>query len=516
MLPWTYQPNALTVFNKSLSAFAENAVLRACKIAHRYYDGTAYMGSGMGTTNYAPLAFGQWDETKYGSRPPCSPLPKRCTEIAAQFLFGDTPHIQVGDPDDDSEDSLQKFFDDVVCRPNAFYEGLIDEARACSIEGATEYKWAWQPETDKKRPVLIQTYHPYDVTYIRDDLNPEVIDLVRIQFKYVDRSGQWWWYREEWTKQHYTVFRKLPTTENDDTVIMQMMQDREWPAEFTKSHPLGIIPIQKVYNRKRKGLYEGIGDYWEPNLYKLLDIYNHKVWFEHFSDQVHSNPSVVFVDLEYEGVLIPGQVINARSLGEHPAIEQVKTDNPAREYMTTAKAEVCRDWWNGVGYDDVDQSVITNKGNLTQAVLKLTFAKTVDSTKTKRVYWGLGLECFFEEMMEGLSQLPDALRLYPALKKVKLDDPTTYDVTVNWPDDFDYSPEEVQAILTNLGLAVTSGFLTQERATAMAAKSFRITDISELIDELKDVHEDMDTMRQASVEQATNEAKAIGQKPGGG
>lgn len=505
MIGWTYTPNALTVAQKSLAIFAPTQIQLACFRAWRYYDGSAYLHNNMGGGAYA---FQDWDQNLYGRRPPVCPIPKRITEISAQSLFSEHPHIQIGDPKDTSDDSLQKFLDDTILRPNHFYANLLPEARSCSIEGATEYKWCWMPD-DRKRPVVLQTFHPYDVTYFRDDLYADKIEMVRLQFKFVDRDGQWWWYREEWDCERVTYFKRMPTNATDDSEMVRHMDAAgKWPVESKEANRFGVIPYQKIFNRQVKGVWDGYGDYWEPNFYHLFDIYNHKVWQEHFNDQLSSNPDTFLIDLDFAGRRVPGEWYRLTGLGEHPGVVRPGTENKGREYLSASKQDVSKLCFDGVGYDDINPEVITNKGNLTRAVKEFVLAKTVATTMEKRVHWETGLEMLFEQMMEGLAALQDAVRMFPALKKVKLDDPKSYDVTIIWPDMFKVAPEERTATLTDLTTSIASGFLTQERATQEAAKVWGITDVSELLEELEETHDDLETVQDAAVDQAVNEAKA--------
>src|SRR5206468_1063993 len=112
---------------------------------------------------------------------------------------------------------------------------------------------------------------------------------------------------------------------------------------------------------------------------------------------------------------------------------------------------------------------------------------------------------FFENMLEGLSRLPDARRLYPALGSVKPDDHKSFDVACVWPDLFTVTQEELTEVINNAASSINNGFLTRERAVPIVAKGWGIQDVTALEKELERAHEMMDTIDQAAADAAVNE-----------
>lgn len=503
---------------KQMQAFAPSVKKQNAVRAWRYYEGTCYeYGAIQGG---GPLLFTQgprqpfldWDETKKGRRPAVQPLPKRIVEIGAQFLFSEAPRFLVGDQQDTSEQSLQNLLDDIL-RMNRFYENLLPEARACALDGGTDYKFAWTPD-NKRRPVAIHTHRPYEIDFNTDPLDQDMIFSVRVRFKYyVEAEDEWYWYQEVWTKDFQVIYKPLPIRGRDDAwAIREGFVGGEWPKDRTLVNRFGVIPIVEIKNRVIKGAEAGFGDYWESNLYHLFDNYNLTAWLEHYSNQMDADAVIAIINaVGYTGFPTPGEVLNLT--GANADVKKLTAENNLREWIQASKKDTRKEIFDAVGYDDVDPALITNKGNLTRAVFEMAFAKSLKTNEEKKSHWEEGLCCFLETMLEGLSRMEDARRLFPALKRVNPDDAKTYDVTMAWPDLFHATPEERTSLLNDLVLCIQQGFLTLERAVKIAAKEWDIQDVTVLMAELKEAHNQLKAKQDAELEAAQGVAKQANMPP---
>lgn len=505
---YTY-PSPGTLMAMGLQAFRLRPKHRQGIRAWRYYDGTIY-DKQFGMEFEHP--FTEWDEVKQGRRPVVVPLSKRIVEIGAQALFSECPRFVLSAEKKESSDAaevapekneLQNVLDEIL-RMNSMEDKYLPEARACAVEGESHWKFAWTPQ-NKRRPVAIMTFSAHEVYYERDPLDDDVVLMARIQFKYRDNDNEYWLYREEWTPDTFTLYKKLKVNKDADTrAIDQMGKNGQWPIEELKPNPFKVIPLTPVYNRRMKSDNEGYGDYWD--IFDKFDQYNTKHWLEHRSDQLDGNPNTIFINCDLEGSLDPGDTVLVR--GEGASVVRLASGNALRPDARQSKVDLRKEIFDAVGYDDVDPAAITNKGALTRAVFELVFAKTLKTTAEKQRHWGeCGLCQFLGNLLYGLSQLRDARQKYPALKQVEEDDTSTYVPTIVWPDIFRVTPDERSATLTDLVACIDNGFLTRERAVEIAADLWGIDDVTTLLEELKDTHEQMQATKQAEADTATAAAE---------
>lgn len=476
-----YKPSYSDTLNAGLKAFALSPVAQASARAWAYYEGSAY---GDGSSWGRAYKFEEWDSKKYGDRPIVHPFGQQVANISAALLFGRPPRIQAGDPAKSaSPDGLQVFLDDWVLTPNRILEELLEEAKTCVQEGGVCYKFAWTPQ-NASRPIAIMTHSPSEVTWFRDPLDADQILKCRIQFKYCDDDGmnkKWFIYREEWTDTEFIEYKRLETEEYSDVRATRGLVNGVWPSQ-KKKNPFGVIPVVPIYNIKVKGCADGLGDYWSKNCYDLWDRYNYTCWLETFSDQSYSDPVTVFTNAtDAPPYMLPGMVVSIS--GEWAGVTRLSTDNPIRPHIRASKMDLRSAFFDAVGYDDVDPSVITNKGALTRAVWDLVFHRSKASTEAKRIQWR-ALEGFFEKLLEGLSRLPDAVNMFPCLRLVDAKDKKAYDVSMIFPDLFETTPEERSSTLEDLRSSVLSGLIPISRAREIALNAWGIYDLSGVIEEL--------------------------------
>jgi len=244
-----------------------------------------------------------------------------------------------------------------------------------------------------------------------------------------------------------------------------------------------LIPFTSVYNRLIAGETEGYGDYWD--LFGMFDQYNHKCWLEHKSDQIDIDRVLVVLNDSAVDLTLPKAGDALKINGQNTDAKWLEASNNIRPELRLTKGELKQMIYRSAGYSDPDPAAITNKGSLTRAVWNLVYADSINSTREKRHHWGEnGLCRFFEEMLLGLSRLPDARAMFPALTKVNENDPATYDVQVKWGDMFKTTTEELAAVIANATKSVGAGFIPQHRATGIVADAWGIEDVSAMMSEL--------------------------------
>ena len=508
-------PSQMGPAMKSLQIFQKSPKERLAIRAWRYWNGTAYEPAYAQDYQHPYI---EWDETRKGPRPRIRPVPKRIADLSATFLFGDIPQLMAPDseqhaemtrktPENTRTDTLQQLVMD-IWRMNSFDANLLVEARACSLDGGTIYKFAWTPQV-RTRPIAVSTLSPFDVQVTRDPLDPQIIESVRIQFKYHDKkSDRWYLHQEVWTDDTYRIYVPLETSENDEIAAIRSLGGEGWPIAEQGRNMFGIIPLVYIPNRVIKGDPDGYGDFWD--LFDKIDEYNHTRWLQHHHNQTELNPATILVNAVYGGTSIkPDDFV--RLTGQNADIKRLETVGSMREWVEQSATDLRHEIFDGAGYDDVNPEIITNKGNLTRAVWELLNAKNIKTTQEKRVHWGEnGLCVLFENILLGLSRLPDATAMYPCLRSIDETDQDTYDIEIRWPEFYPVQPEEMTAVISNLNMAIESGFTTRMRAVEEYATAADIHDVNALMEDLADTHKAMDTRAAAETELAVNTAQSAG------
>lgn len=442
-------------------------------------------------TNY-DSPFVEWDKSRDGPRPICQSLAKIIIDNGAEFLFGSAPKFVVPNGYTSSIDgtpvgaSALEHLIGAICDMNALQSKFLPLARQAANEGSVWLKFAWTPQ-NPRRPIAISCLSPWEVRAYRDPMDADIVQKVRVQIKYSEEdlrgNRQWYLYREVWTPEVLTVYQTLPTTENDDTQVTGFFVNGEWPIDHEEMNRFGLIPLVQIYNRKLVSESDGIGDLWD--IYDILNQYNLTCWLEHRSNQwdVQAITAIINAD-SAPNAIIPGDVVKLNG-DESCTIERIVPANNMRAHIAASRMEWERNALDGAGADRLNPAAITNMGEMTRAVMEMTFYRSVKSAQEKRINWGEnGLSLFFEALLEGLSRLPDALARYPALKLARPDDPDSYDVVTQWPPMFRLTAQDGQILLANLTTGMEAGLITRQRAVKIAAEVYGIEDADVLLSEL--------------------------------
>lgn len=398
----------------------------------------------------------RWNVVDDGPYPACMPIVRYVVDTGADFLFQEPPSLSVkGNPE--LSKLLSRILDD-----NETHARLRDEAVRASNEGGVVLKFAFTPGV-RRRPVAVQWMSVSDVTFFRDPLDADVVVRVRVQFKYRDNEGVWWWYREEWTAEEFVLYRQIQAEENGDE---DTIRDAQWVVQSAEPNPFGVLPFVLVPNILDAGETEGTGDCWD--LWPVVDRLNLQYWLWDRSSQLDGDP--VWAIINAEGDVPPpssGSVL--RLSGEGATIKAVESLG----MMAPHRIELIRDLHNWIidaaSVVRLETEKLTNKGNFTRAVLEQLHAPLIRSTNRKRTHWGEALCHFCEAMLLGLSRC-DAKGLpgFEALAGIDENNDETYDVAVAWPGFFALSEDERAAGLANVATAETGGYITREMAIRRA------------------------------------------------
>jgi hypothetical protein len=459
-----------------IQTFSQSPLFRAAAKSWAYYSLQAY-DPRFGLVFNSPYA--DWNEDVDGKRPACQPTGRIIIDSGAEFLFGDCPHWTVPDSEE-----LESLLQDILDQ-NDVEAMLLPLARQAGNEGSVWAKFAWTPDV-AGRPVAISWLSPYEVTAYRDPLDKAQIRKIRVHQKFQDDSdGKWYLYREDWTAELYTVYRRLVTREQDDNEVIGQFVKGEWPIESTEPNRFRMLPFVQIYNKRVASETDGLGDIWD--CYDLINRVSHTYWLADRSNQWDGDPITAIINAtSAPDRVYPGDLLR---LSGDPGVDikRLTPENNLRQWMKQFADDEERYTLDACGSDRINPAEITNMGKMTRAVMELIFHRSLKSCNEKRGNWGRkGLEPFFERMFLALSRLPDARALLPALSVVNGADTDSYDVVTKWPPFFEVTPEERTSTLGDLVTAMGNGLLTRERAIEIAATLFGVDDVETLKQELAD------------------------------
>jgi hypothetical protein len=343
---------------------------------------------------------------------------------------------------------------------------LVAMAERGALEGGCVLKFAYDA-ADAERPLSIQTlsvtdqvrlyYHPHD----RDRLL-----MARIQYPFFDASsGKTFWYREEWTGEreiHYVPASASDSARfNPDTF-------ESWAVESEAPNPFGVIPLAHIRNLETDDVW-GSGDLWD--LYRIIDRANLDLSIWDRKNQIDAQLNPIWVDLEPEAddmdrPLAPGQSVAAESKeGKTGSVVFPPSDVRSQDAIQAHFKELLRMLYAAASSVDLDQAEVTNKGNLTMAVLEQLYQPVIEITHEKRKSYGDdGLERFFAIVARGLANLGVA-------NLGATEDPASSRVSITWPDYFEMSEAE---------RTIRTGRIQEQELAGFVGHSTAVAEISQM------------------------------------
>jgi hypothetical protein len=455
---------------------------------------------------YPLYHFRDWKIEDRGPLPRCMPLPKSIINRGARWLFGKPVRIQCA-----GNEALEKFLT-TAWEQNRMQTRLRPMAVNGALDGGVVLKFSYD-STREERPLSIQSlnlvsqarlyYDPHD----RDRLL-----MARIQYPYFDAaSGSTFWYREEWTdaeEVHYVPLKMetLQAAKGDPDAC------QGWEIESRAVNPFGLIPVSHIRNIDQDDVW-GEGDLWD--LYRVIDRFNLTYHLMDKSNQFDSTLNPVFIDLDLsdediERPLSPGQPLAAETTkgeGQQGKVVYPPSGNSLRPAMMEYAREVKKQLLSAASSSELDQAEVTNKGNLTAAVLELIFQPQIDLTNDKRKSWGTdGLAAFLARAARGLRNL--------GVQNLGVtDNPDTYAVALKWSPYFELSDEEKQVRTDRLKVQEDNAYLPHDRAVEEVSQMEGRHDLKQLKQELE--AEKAEREKRLAQEAKDTEAAAGGNDPPG-
>lgn len=428
---------------------------------------------------YPFVSFQNWKEEDRGPLPICRPFVKHIVQKGADWLFLKPVHFKV-DEDDQMTELVNQVWND-----NCMGSRAIEMATTGALSGAVDLKWS-KPDADSDQ-VTIEIYDPTEHTrFYFDPTDPSKLLMARIQVPYFDyEKKKWYWKREDWTDDKWVTYDPLICREQNDQYSLNPYKfaDDADKATFTgekrNDNPFGIVPFWRVKNAA-SGDEWGSGDLW--SFYQAVDQINFQRDLGHKGNQKRVDPAVAYIDLAQPNneapdfTQNPSEVQVLESTGEKEGkIQVVEGSHDILAEVKVFADELQRELYSAVGSVDLKPEEVTNKGNLTVAVMTQMYAPLVEATTRKRQLYGEdGVSVFFERMSKGLQNI--------GLKGWK-----ESDVQTVWPQVIEMTEEEKTALVDRETKMVGSAFTTQERATRAIAVEDGVVDIDALVKETEPI-----------------------------
>ena len=444
---------------------------------------------------YPLYRFREWKIEDRGPLPECMPLCKSIVERGARWLFGKP--IQINAPANPLlEEMLREAWTE-----NRMGSRMVAAAEKAAQQGGMVLKFSYDETSDM--PLSFQTlsiieqvrlyYHPH---------NANKLLMARIQYPYFDAAkGKTFWYREEWTQElevHYQPVPEDALVSNTIRMDPDTFDGWEQDPESTGPNPFGVIPLMPIKNIETDDIW-GCGDLWD--LFRVVDRINLTYFFMDQSNQYDGQLNPFFLDLELDDQDIdkpvqPGQPVELHSKeGEAQGKVIFPTgNNSLRPAMMDYAKDLRQQLLSAASSVEIDQSEVTNKGNLTVAVLEQLYAPQIAMTNEKRKTYGDdGLQRFFALVAKGLAALGVQCNVNPLVKE-------SYAVEIAWPNYFDLSEDETGDVVDRQKTEIDAGFTTQERATKKIAAINGVQDTATLMEDLKPIHARLEAVRQAKAD----------------
>jgi hypothetical protein len=421
---------------------------------------------------YPKHAFGsqQWPLDK-GPVPTALPYVKVLVDESAEFTFrGGPPSFTVSE-----NDAANDFLAEVIKR-NSLNTRWVSLARRAGNLGTIAVKWSYDAD-DPRCPVRLAFLSvPEECRVWCDPHDLTRILLARVQYPYRDpNDGRWYYYREEWTDALWVTYKPKFAGESSVQTVAELagytasLGDGEgWEIDQQETNAFGVIPVALIKNRAVEGQLLGEGDCWRS--FKLIDRIALTMHGEDRSNQMHSEPIPVTTNarLNNDGPLLPGEPISVENQNKEGPPADMKLLEPhgqAREFSHRTMDRWEELLYAQCGMSRIDPATVTNKGNMTRAVFTMLYGRTIATSDHKRTAWGEGgLGPFFSNMLTGLANVGGVRIGDIALPSVDLPD-----VTVNWPDYFDATDDDLSALTDRTTKQVSAGLLTKPRGARRVA-----------------------------------------------
>lgn len=421
-----------------------------------------------------------WKVEERGPYPRCLPFVQEIVTKGARWLFGKPVTFRI-----EGETEQSKALND-LWTANDMGRRSVAAAVTGALSGGVVLKWSYDESKDKFPKIHV--LDPSETVRLYwDPFDASTLLMARVQFPFYNQAdGLYYWYREDWTDDSFLPYEIQPcstfgSAQDPYDMVEKVDTFTGWIQRPVEVNPAGIIPLWYIRN-KEVGKSLGEGDLWTS--YHVVDMLNF-TWdlaFKH--NQKFVDPDRALIDLQPQiddepsrGAPTKQAAYETKQDSEHPGrIELLETKGDMREHLRDDITEISRQLYTAAGSVDVNTDEITNKGNLTPAVLEQLYAPLIASTEEKRKCYGEDGVCvLLERMTLGLANAGA-----PGWAEAK-------DIQAVWPPYFDDPEDQRMALATRKKFEVESGYETHERAQRTILSSNGVIDAEEILPKLPKV-----------------------------
>lgn len=481
---------------------------------------------------YPYWAFADWKPEERGTLPRCLPLARRIVKKGAKWLFGRP--VQIAIP---GNKPLEEYFRDTWQR-NRMPTRMVAGAERGGYQGGLALKWSYDETAEN--PLSFQLLSVIDQCRLYyDPHDSDRLLMARVQYPVFNPAdGEYWLYREEWTdaqEVHYQPVRakflqlarqgfpqfayaNVPVVSGSNT---EPDLYEKWEITSARPNRFGVIPLHPIRNADIGDVW-GAGDLWTDvggGMFRLIDRLNLAYQYMDKSNQFDSERNLVFFDVDagqdvVGRPLAPGQPLSLKSerlpdgtLAKGQVVE-LEASGQMRPHLMEYAESLRQELLDTAGAVDVRPDEITNKGNLTSAVMSQLYAPLIETTEEKRKTYGEdGVAKFLERCAVGLANA--GLTGRRSVPRINIADEDNFDVQLKWPDFFALPEDEKTARVTRIISEVDNALMPPERAIEEVAKVEGIEDVDTMKEELAEAQEMRAAQEQAALDAVTAKTELL-------
>lgn len=420
--------------------------------------------------------FRDWKTEDRGPLPRCMPIAKSIVDRGARWLFGKPIEIYAH-----CNPQLEQFLR-AAWQKNRMGSRLPAIARTGALDGGVVLKFSCDTETDEMLQIQSLSivdqvrlyYHPHN----RDQLL-----MARVQYPYFDPVlGKTFWFREEWTDDEHIEYVPIADeAQQKPTSFISADINHGWQISRRTPNVFQTIPLVHIKNIETDDLW-GRGDLWD--LYRVFDRVNLTYHLMDRSNQFDSDHNPIFIDAEIDEQdvdrpLQPGQPIalDSKEGGHQATVHFPEARGSLRPAMMDYAQDLRKQILSAASSSEVDTAEITNKGNLTTAVLQQLYQPQIEITQEKRKSYGDdGIVLFLTKAAKALQAVGVDLGI--------TDDPATYELQIGWAPFFELTQDERTSVTSRSLEQMRAGLLTHHRTVTRVALAEGIPDPAALLEEL--------------------------------
>ena len=425
---------------------------------------------------YPFYGFQEWKVEERGSIPKCRPYVKHITDQQARFLFGKNVHFDVSD-DDTATEWCNK-----VWRTSRMASNALSMARKGGQSGSVVLTWSFNAES--RSPWQINIMDPFEEAIVTMDPT----DIWRVQglrlFKPLIIDNKPMVQVIDWTDETETIYAPvslsiLETSHGSiaDQFDSYLAENGKLKLVKTQKNPFGIVPAWIIQNRIEDGTY-GTGDVW--GLWNHIDQLNLTADLAYKHNQTEVYPKTVYLDVDWSNneaskPHAPGDdiVVDSNDPARQGKVETLTSPTNVREVLAKDLDEFVATLYEAAGGVQIRPDLVSNKGNMTGAVLEQLYGPLIETTEEKRRCYGDNGVCeFLRRLMVGASNMK------------ALDFDPVDEVEIIWPNMLRLAEDELTQMVNREILMVQRGFTTQDRAVRSVAAANGVQDVRGLVNKL--------------------------------